>query len=114
MLFGHGLGKLMGFGQLAPVFPDPLGIGTTASLAAAVFAEVFCSACIMLGISTRFAAVPLIGTMLTAAFLVHTMDPWPKKEFPLLYAVCFATLMLTGPGRISLDGLLRLRRTGRP
>lgn len=113
MLFGHGWGKLADFGDKAVHFPDPLGIGSsTASLALAVSAEVFCALAVMIGLATRVAAVPLIVTMLVAAFVIHADDPWAKKEFALLYAIPFLTLVLTGPGRFSADHYLgpRLRR----
>ena len=40
MLLGHGWAKLAGFAEMAPNFPDPLGLGSsTFSLGLAVFAE---------------------------------------------------------------------------
>jgi putative oxidoreductase len=41
-----------------------------------------------------------------AAFVIHGGDPWKKKEFALLYAVPFLTLILTGGGRYSLEAML--------
>ena len=35
MLVGHGWGKLMSFNEKAAGFPDPLGIGSSASMAGA-------------------------------------------------------------------------------
>ena len=111
MIFGHGWGKLSGFEEIAPNFPDPLGLGSSSlSLGMAVFAEVFCPIAVMIGMGTRFAAIPLVFTMLIAAFVVHGGDPWSKKEFALLYAVPFLTLILTGPGRFSLDAWFAARR----
>ena len=104
MLLGHGWAKLAGFAEIAPKFPDPLGLGsTTFSLALAVFAEVFCAAAVMVGIATRLAAIPLVVTMLVAAFVVHSDDPWAKKELALLYVAPFLTLVFTGPGKFSFD-----------
>lgn len=114
MLFGHGLGKLMSYSGMAATFPDPLGLGSTFTLIVAVFSEVFCALLVMVGLSTRLATLPLIGTMVTAAFVVHAGDPWSKQEFALLYAVPYATLFLTGPGALSLDGLFKVRRMRRP
>lgn len=110
MLFGHGLSKLLNFSERAGVFADPLGVGPALSLSLAVFAEVFCALAIILGFMTRFAAVPLVITMVVIAFIVHDGDPWGKKEFALLYAVPFLTLFLTGPGRFSLDHTLFYNR----
>lgn len=110
MLVAHGWGKLVGFGDLAGQFPDPIGLGSTVSLVLAIFAEVLCALLIVLGLGTRFAAVPLLVTMLVAAFIVHADDPWAKKEFALLYAIPFLTLIFTGGGRYALDAVVRRAR----
>lgn len=106
MLLGHGLTKLLEFSTKVDTFADPLGVGSGASLALAIFGEVVCSALLVLGLGTRVAAIPLLITMLVAAMIVHADDPWARKELALLYAVPALTLLLTGPGRFSLDALL--------
>lgn len=109
MAFAHGLPKLTGFSEMAARFADPIGVGTTASLALAIFAELFCALALVLGLFTRAVALPLLFTMLVAGLIVHADDPWGKKEFALLYAIPFLTLMLTGGGRYSLDTLIAQR-----
>lgn len=106
MLFAHGWGKLQGFSKISGKFPDPLGVGSTASLGLVVFAEVFCAAAIILGLFTRLAAIPLLITMLVAAFLIHGADPFQKKEFALLYAAPFLAFIFTGAGAYSIDSKL--------
>lgn len=106
MAFGHGWGKLMSWPTLSAKFPDPLGVGPSASLSLAIFAELFCSLAIMLGFATRLSVIPLIVTMLVAAFVIHGADPWQKKELAVLYLFPFLTLVFTGPGRFSLDALV--------
>ena len=106
MLTAHGWGKLMSYPEKYTQFPDPLGLGSPLSMTLAVGAEVFCAAALILGLAMRLAAVPLIITMLVAAFVVHGDDPWQKKEFALLYLIPFVVLAFTGPGRYSLDALL--------
>ena len=110
MLYGHGWGKLTGFAEKAPVFRDPIGIGSTPSMILAMWAEVFCALLLVVGLATRLAAIPLMITMLVAAFLVHLHDPFPKFELPLLYLAGYAALLLMGPGRYSLDGWMARRR----
>ena len=105
MLVGHGWGKLMSFGETAAQFPDPLGIGNELSMGAAVFAEVVCSALVMLGLATRFFVLPLVFTMIVAAFVVHGGDPFATKELALVYLSAFALLYFTGPGSLSIDRL---------
>lgn len=106
MIYGHGWGKLAGFSEKASVFPDPLGIGSAASLALATFAEFFCATAIVLGLATRPAALALVVNMLVAALIVHADDPFAKKEFALLYAFPFITLLLAGGGKYSLDAVV--------
>lgn len=110
MLTAHGWGKLVNFGDLAGSFPDPIGIGSAPSLVLAIFAEVICAVLLVAGLGTRFAAVPLLITMLVAAFVVHADDPWAKKEFALLYAIPFLSLIFTGGGRFALDRVVRFKR----
>lgn len=109
MLLGHGWGKLMAFSDKADSFPDPLGIGNQLSMVLAISAEVFASLLLALGLATRAVAIPLIVTMLVAMLIVHGDDPWKKKEMAFLYLVPYLTLVLTGPGRFSLDALIAKR-----
>lgn len=103
MLLQHGYSKLTGFSEKAGSFPDPIGVGSEMSLAMAVSAEFFCAALVVVGLATRIAAIPLIITMAVAAFYIHGADPLADKELALLYGTAFLTLLLSGPGRLSLD-----------
>ena len=117
MLTQHGWGKLQSYSDKADTWADPIGLGGPTSLALAIFAEVFCSLLVSIGLATRLAAIPLVITMLVAAGIVHWDDPFGKKEFALLFLVPFLTLILTGAGRYSVDGWLENRRQtskGRP
>jgi len=108
MLYGHGWGKMMKLLEGGEIqFADPIGLGPTVSLALAVLAEAVCSALIILGLFTRFAAVPLIITMVVAIFFVHLDDPFSKMEKAILYLVPFVSLYIAGPGKFSLDRLLK-------
>ena len=113
LLYGHGLPKLMHFSERAASFADPIGVGPWASLAMVVFAEVFCSLLVMLGLATRLAAIPPVIFFLIAALIHHAADPWAKKELAVVYLVAFLTLILTGGGNYSLDALLRRGNKGR-
>ena len=110
MVVGHGWGKLMRLLEGNFAFADPLGLGSTPTFFFAVFAEFFCAVAVAVGFKARWASIPLVVTMLTAALLVHAGDPWGKKEFPLLYAVVFLTVALAGAGRYALDAKLKRRR----
>ncbi|RMD83071.1 MAG: DoxX family protein [Candidatus Dadabacteria bacterium] len=106
LIYGHGWKKMADFSQIATTFPDPLGLGAPTSLALAVFAEVVCAVAVLVGLATRVAAIPIVFMLLVAAFKVHAADPWPQKEFALIYAVPFLALIFTGPGRFSLDTIV--------
>ena len=106
MLYGHGWGKMMSYGEKASTFPDPLGVGNSLSMALAIFSEVFCSIAIMLGLATRLAVLQLIFTMVIAAFVVHSGDPFAVKEKALLYLFAYLPILMLGPGKISIDGVL--------
>ncbi len=107
MMLTHGIPKLMQFFSAEPIaFASVMGMSMGLSLALAVFAEVVCSVFIFLGMGTRLAAMPLIVTMLTAAFYIHANDPFSGKEMSLLYALIFIVLLITGGGKYSIDYLL--------
>lgn len=114
MMITHGWSKLVKFEQLAGVFPDPFGVGSTLSLSLAIFAELVCSLLVLAGLGTRWALLPLLVTMLVAIFYAHAGDPWQKRELATAYLAVYVALLLTGPGRFSLDSLLARRRSGPP
>jgi putative oxidoreductase len=100
----HGIGKFEKLFSGEPItFPNPIGVGATASLALVVFSEVFCSLFLIFGIATRLSSIPLIITMLVAAFIAHAADGFGKQELPLLYTVIYIVLVISGSGRIAFD-----------
>lgn len=108
MLLNHGLGKLTKFGDMSGDFLDLFGIGSTASLALAVFAEAFCSVLLVIGLVTRFAALNLAATMLVAFAIVHDMKLTGERsgELAFIYLAGYVALLLAGPGRYSADACL--------
>lgn len=106
MLF-HGLPKLLGFAERKETFSDPIGLGKTLSLTLTVGAEFFCSILIILGLFTRFAALPLIFSMSVIIFVVHGDDPWKDRELALFYLSSFIGIFLAGPGKYSSDEILK-------
>ncbi|UYQ91316.1 DoxX family protein [Chitinophaga horti] len=107
MILNHGWPKLMmNFAHLAQKFNDPLGVGKSASLGMAVFAEVFCSVFLILGLFTRLALVPLLILTAVIVFRIHLHDGSGKLELPVFYLVGYLVLMFCGPGRVSIDGMI--------
>jgi putative oxidoreductase len=106
-MLSHGIPKLVKLCSGEAIeFADPIGIGATASLILTVFAEVFCSIFIFIGLGTRIATLPLIITMLVVAFSVHGVDGFNKQELPLLYLTVYVVLLIVGSGRFSFDRLI--------
>ena len=100
----HGVPKLQRlFGEGPIEFADPLGIGASPTFFLAVFAEFLCAVFVLIGFKTRWASLPIIITMLVAAFVQHAADPFGSKEKALLYAIVFIAIFLLGPGAYSVD-----------
>lgn len=104
MMLSHGVPKALDYDMLLQSFPDPLNVGTEMSVMLILFAEVGCSILLLLGVFGRFASATLFIAMLVAAFAHHFNDPWATRELPMLYAAVYASLTLTGPGSLSIDG----------
>lgn len=106
LLLNHGYGKLMNFSDMTEKFPDILGIGRTPALVLIIFAEVICSAMLVLGWYTRFAALALSIAMGVAFALAHgyQLSGPGSGELPFLYLGVFVTLLFAGAGRFSIDG----------
>jgi putative oxidoreductase len=109
LLAGHGWSKLMHWNERAASFADPLHVGPVASFALVIFAEVLCSALVMVGLFTRLAVIPILIFFSVAVLIQHAHDPWSKKELALVYAGPFLALAITGPGRYSLDARIGRR-----
>ncbi|MTI39743.1 DoxX family protein [Fulvivirga lutimaris] len=111
LLYGHGIGKVGRlFGDEPIKFLDFIGLGAPLSLALATGAEVIGSLMIMVGLFTRFASAPVIFTLCVAAFLVHGGDGFSGQEKLFLYIMGFVAILITGPGKYSIDGYLSKSR----
>lgn len=83
-------------------FPAPEAFAWCAGLAEAVGGLLLAA-----GFLTRPAALAVAITMGVALFGVHGGDPWAKQELAALYGVAALTVVFAGPGRLSVDALLR-------
>jgi putative oxidoreductase len=102
----HGLSKLKHFGTMQGSFSDPLHVGHTVSLVLVVFAEVFCALLLVVGLFTRFAALVLVINLAVAAFIVLKGQTMETHEPAFLYLTAFSAILLIGPGRMSVDGMM--------
>lgn len=87
----------------APQIQAPLAAGT----------EFLCGALMLLGLVTRFASLPLVGTMLVAILTAKRGDVHELSDLfgfaEYLYIVLALWLAAYGPGPISVDALVAKR-----
>lgn len=106
LMIHHGYDKLVHFGEYQDKFMNFMSLGKTGSLALVVFAEFFCSLFLILGLFTRLATIPLIITMAVALFKAHDGKFFGDGEMAALYITCYLGLLIIGPGKISVDGMI--------
>ena len=106
LFINYGWSKLMRFAELKDKFSDPLHIGQTPSLILVIFAEVFCTAMIVLGLFTRFAALVLIIMFVVIVFIVLKGKALKDLTLPILFLLVFFSILFCGPGKWSLDKLI--------
>jgi putative oxidoreductase len=112
----HGLEKLTGYSIMVQHFPDPIHIGAHASLAFALLSDGVCSLLVVLGLGTRPAAAVICVNLLTAFFFVHHAALFSNGHVELVwvYVTVFASLLITGAGRLSVDAHLSRGTKSRP
>jgi uncharacterized membrane protein YphA (DoxX/SURF4 family) len=72
-----------------------------------LFAEIICSLGFMIGALYRLCLIPMIFTMCIAFFVIHANDTLAIKEPSLMYLTIFVLLYITGPGKCSIDAILK-------
>jgi putative oxidoreductase len=106
LLIGHGLPRISNFSELSGSFYDPLRIGHRNSLVLVILAELFCSMFLVLGLFTRFAAFIIVVDLSVAVFIFHHGQPLKNFELGAIYLTSVFNIMLVGPGRVSVDGMM--------
>lgn len=103
----HGYGKYTDVTAFATEFSIPLPVAYLATLM-----QLAAGAALASGLLTPLSAAALASTMLVAtAQLIARGEPWINPhghsfESSFFYLVASTTLILCGPGRFSLDGIL--------
>ncbi|MEL7001398.1 MAG: DoxX family protein [Bacteroidota bacterium] len=109
MIRTHGIKKVADIeGEIANI-PDPFGLGGEFTAFMAIFTNIVLTAFIALGFFTRLSALGILSVTLSGLFLVHWADPWPVKDIPLMYSLVYFLIMIIGPGRYSIDYLIKKR-----
>ena len=110
MAIAHGVGKVPPSEKFinkvdALGFPSPELFAWGAGLS-----ELIGGCLIAAGLLTRLSSLFLLSTMIVAVFVAHAGDPFAKQELGLLYGAFSLLLILTGPGKFSLDNLVFNRK----
>jgi Predicted membrane protein len=118
VFIGTGWGKLHSLGQVTNYFTE-LGIPFPAIQAPMVSAvELVGGTLILLGLFTRFAALPLMVTMLVAIVTAKRPEIEGIRSLlafdEFLYFAGFLWLLVSGAGKASLDALIFGRKSGLP
>ena len=106
MLLSHGYSKLIGFNSLRYRFMNFLHMGSTLSLVLIIFAELFCSIFLILGLFTRFACIPILIAMAVVVFVATHGQILGPGERGTIYLAATFTILLCGPGKISVDAMI--------
>lgn len=129
-----GLEKFHGenwFNGIQSQFPFPFnGVPPVVSWQMATWFEIVGGAALIIGLGTRFFALSLIVLTVVATAAVHWPAEWSSFavlmkgyvisdggfgnfKLPVLFMAMLAALLLFGPGKLSLDALLRRKFMGR-
>lgn len=106
LLIAHGLPKISHYNEMAATFFDPLKIGHRNTLLLSIFAEVFCSMLLVLGLFTRIAAFIIVLDLSFAVFMYHRGQPLRNADLGIIYLTSVFSILLVGPGRVSVDGMM--------
>ncbi len=106
MILPHGYDKLIHFADKKHSFMNFMGLGSTLSLSLITFAEFFCAIFVIIGLFTRFTVLPLVIAMGVALFKAHEGAIFGGGEKAALYFGIFFCILLVGPGKASVDGMM--------
>lgn len=107
LIIPHGYSKLINFATYKSKFMNFMGLGSTVSLSLTIFVEFFCAAFLILGLFSRAVAFLLLFVMAVALFKAHGGDVFGKGETSALFLMCFSAILLCGPGKASIDAMIR-------
>lgn len=120
MFMQFGIRQWVNYDALVDTFPTALGLDSQTCLILMIIIEMVCSPLIILGLFTRLSTIPAIVSMI-AAEIYLLFDLLPADQaiagltfadpgyLPIMFIGFFITILLSGPGKISVDYLLALR-----
>ena len=106
LLIMHGLPKISHFSEQSGTFFDPLHIGHRNSLILVILSEVFSAMLLILGLFTRIVALIIVLELAIIVFMFHQGQPLKTTEIGIIYLTSVFTILIVGPGRVSVDGMM--------
>jgi putative oxidoreductase len=106
VMLQHGYDKLTHFNERIPTMINFMGIGQKWSLVLVIFSEFFCSLLLIIGLFSRFAAIPLFITMFVVFWKVNNFAFF-AEDAVALYMACYLLIIIVGPGKISVDSMIK-------
>ncbi len=104
----HGIEKLTNFSGMQQHFPDPIHVGPTFGLIFAMLTDGICSLLVIVGLGTRLASFLIVFNLLVVfVFLHHFSFMDGHAELIWAYIGGFLTILITGPGKFSIDNQLK-------
>lgn len=107
LLMSHGYPKMAHFSEYSQHMPSLFGIGQPATTVLVIIAEFFCALFVALGLFTRLACIPILFNMGYIAIKIHNWDVFDSAHAASLFFAVFLTLLIVGPGKFSIDGLMK-------
>ena len=95
MMLTHGIAKIEQFDTLKSTFPATMGMSSELSLILIILVEVGCSSLVLFGFMTRLAVLPLMFSMIIAAFFTFSPISLSTAELPLLYLGIYTFILLS-------------------
>ena len=113
--------QMLNFDQIVHAYDGFLGLSPEASMTVLVIIELLCAVCIMLGFLTRLAVLFPLCLMLVAEDVIlsapdHVSDLLFNFQpgYPVMFIGIFVFMLLSGPGKISLDYIIAAHFTESP
>ena len=106
MMISIGYDKLQNYASKSAGFKPFFGLSGKTEFTMLVFAEFFCACLVLLGLFTRLACIPLVIAMTVALVKAHKSQVFGEGEHATLFIIGFLTVLILGPGKISVDGAI--------
>ena len=108
LLINHGLPKINNYNTILEKWSHSfLGLPNHIQLYMIIFAEFICAGLIVLGLFSRLACIPIIVGIGFAFFIAHDGQIFGNGEMAGIFLTIFLTLLITGPGKYSIDYFLK-------